>query len=226
MFRTTLLVAVLLLSVSMASAQDAARNKSDPGVPANDQGKVDVAQVIEQALAAYRAADYQKSVTLLQQAIGQIQKMSEQGWGRFFPTVAGWEGGKIDSQSSSTGTGNEGFQMTQLRRSYREIDGERTVEVTITNSPQLVASSKASLEMYKNPQLVALMKQDPNRSFDVIDTDGWTGIVTVEKKDGGHVMALCGSTLVTINLNGANAELVRKFWDAMDHKAMAAVAKR
>lgn len=184
-----------------------------------------VETLIQQGLEAYRAGQPQVAIQRLQKAIGLIQRSAEKGLASFLPEPAeGWKAEAPKSSSGNWGTGESAVQWTQASRRYkRESDGLR-VEVTISDSPQIIQGHLQALKAYQNPQMLQMMNQDPKRKIELLDADGWKGWRITEKGQGAQTMAVFRSVMVMIEVQGEDAKARDAFWEAVDRKGIAAAA--
>ena len=148
----------------------------------------------------------------------------------FLPAAPdGWKADPAKSKSGNWGAGESAITWTQATRRYhRESDGLK-VEVTISDSPQIIQGQMQALKLYQNPQMLQMMNQDPNKKIELIDADGWTGWKTTEKgkRPRTQTMAIYKSVMVMVEVRRSDDEQVREtFWNGVDRKGIAAsVAK-
>jgi len=182
-----------------------------------------VEALIQEGLTAYRAGQHQVAIQRLQKAIGIIQKSAEKGLASFLPEPAeGWKADPPKSQSGNWGAGESAMQWTQASRRYkRESDGLK-VEVTISDSPQIIQGQLQALKLYENPQMIQMMNQDPNREVELLDVDGLKGWKTKEKGKRAQTMAICKSVMVMIEVRGDDEKVREAFWSGVDRKGLAA----
>ena len=182
-----------------------------------------VEALIQEGLAAYKAGQHQVAIQRLQKAIGIIQKSAEKGLASFLPEPAeGWKADPAKSQSGNWGAGEGAIQWTQVSRRYkRESDGLK-VEVTISDSPQIIQGQLQALKLYENPQMLQMMNQDPDRKVTLVDADGWKGWNTLEKGKRAQTMAICKSVMVMIEVRGDDEKVREAFWSGVDRKGLAA----
>ena len=107
------------------------------------------------------------------------------------------------------------------RRYKRESDGLK-VEVTISDSPQIIQGQLQALKLYENPQMLQMMNQDPDRKVTLVDADGWKGWNTLEKGKRAQTMAICKSVMVMIEVRGDDEKVREAFWSGVDRKGLAA----
>lgn len=186
------------------------------------EGDKAVEGLITKGLAAHKAGKTHDAIAALQEAILLMQKSQEKGLAGFFPKApAGWTAGELDSSSAAFGTGEGGATYTTLTQQFtREEDGA-TVNVSLSNSNQLVEAHKAMAESYKNPEVLKMMNQDPNTKVKLIDKDGWTGWMTIEKDNSAQAIAFSSGCLLTVQVDKGDEATLELFWNAIDHKALA-----
>jgi hypothetical protein len=185
--------------------------------------KVQVEALIQGGLEAYRAGRHQEAIQKLQKAIGVIQRSAEKGLTSFLPAPPeGWKAEAPKSSSGAWGSGESAVQWTQVSRRYkRESDGLR-VEVTFSDSPQIIQGHLAALKAYENPQMLQMLNQDPNRKIELLDEDGWKGWKQTEKGQRVQTLAIYRSVMVMIEVSGDDAKVSDTFWSGVDRKGIAA----
>jgi len=184
-----------------------------------------IEECIQKGLAAHRANQPQEAIAQLQQAVLLLQKSVEKNLAAFLPKPReGWTADDPEVQSGVWGSGEQSFQITTATRNYsREEDG-RSVEIVLTNSPQMVDAQKQLITTFANPQMAAMLGADPDRKLETFKEDGWDGMLTVEKDGEAQITAVTGNVLLTIRVDAPDEDLVREFWKALDRKALASVA--
>ncbi|MEQ8767830.1 MAG: hypothetical protein RL885_28260 [Planctomycetota bacterium] len=193
-------------------------------VAAQDDVQAAVTKKIEEALAHHKAGEAQKAIEALQEAIAEIEKSQSKGLGTFLPKApSGWKAGEIESNSMSFTAGGQGAgQFLQVTRDYwREKENgarEETIQVSLTNAPQMVQAQQAMANMYKNPQMLKALQSQPGKSVELIEEDDWFGWLVVENDDA-TVTAFCNGCLVTVT--GSNEKNIRMIWDGFDLKGLA-----
>jgi hypothetical protein len=187
------------------------------------EAEAQVEALIQAGLEAYRAGQPQVAIQKLQKAINLIQRSAEKGLLSFLPAPPeGWKADAPKSHSGSWGGGESAIQWTEASRDYRrESDGLR-VEVTLSDSPQIIQGQLQALKVYENPQMLRMMNQDPNREIALIDADGWKGWTVTEKGKRAQTMAICRSVMVRIEVGRDDAKARDVFWNALDRKGIAA----
>lgn len=208
------LIAVLGLGALLIAAED-----KDP--------KAEALALIDKARAEVVAGDGQEAIDYLQKAIAAIQSSMEGGFVAFLPKPGeGWTAKEPTSSSGNWGAGANAVQFTTVERSYTRDKDELRVNVQITNAPQIVQAQGQALAMLKNPQMRAMLTQDPNRKVEILDEDGWMGIWTAEKDSGVELVAIQGSVLVTLRVRADDLPLAKQFWQGLDRKGLADAATR
>jgi len=208
-------LALLLLAVVLARAED------KPPPPAPDAA---ILAAIDKGRAAVAAGKAQDAVAHLHEAIRLIQETAIKGLAAFLPKRdKPWTMGEIDTSTGTWGTGKDAFQWAHTSRAY-ELE-EQHVTVTISTSPQLIEAQRAGLEMLRNPQMRAMLQSDENRELEVVEADGWLGMVTTDAGGGSSVLAMHKKVMVSIDLAQGDAALAKEFWEAIDRKGLGEAVK-
>lgn len=206
----------LALALAIGQAQEAGDKEAK---------EASVETLIQEGLAAYKAGQNQAAILKLQQAIGLIQQSAAKGLVAFLPAPPeGWKADPAKSKSGNWGAGDSAVTWTQASRRYvRESDGLK-VEVTISDSPQIIQGQMQALKLYQNPQMLQMMNQDPNRKIELVDADGWTGWKSTEKgkRPRTQAMAIHESILVMIEVRSDDEQVRETFWKGVDRKGIAA----
>lgn len=199
-----------------------------PVVAGDSEDEAQVLAAIDKGREAVKAGKPQEAIDHLQKAIGLIQAKAMKGLATFLPArdEKEWELGEVDSQSGSWGSGEQAFQWSQVQRHYskKDADDGPEVDVMISNSPQIVEGTRAAFQMFKDPAMRAMMNQDPEQKVDMIDEDGWLGMVTT-RKESCTIMALHEKLMVQVEVQPGDEKLAKEFWSAIDRKGLAASAK-
>jgi hypothetical protein len=188
--------------------------------------KDEALKLIDQGRKALEADKAQEAVTCLQKAIAIIQKSVATGFAAFLPDV--WEGWKADEpkvDSGSWGSGEDAFQWSNVRRKYTREEDNLRVEVSITSMPQMVMGLRASLQQIKNPMIRDMLTKDPDSKVEFIDTDGWLGMLKTDKGRRSECTAVHEKIAVSISFRKEDMDLLKKFWNAVDRKGIAAQDK-
>lgn len=206
-------VVVVLVALGFAIAQE--EKAEDPTKTA--LGLIDAGRA---ALVEGRS---QAAIDSLQKAIGVIQTAFSKGLVSFLPDApAGWKADEPDVSSGSWGAGAEAVQWNSATCTYTRESDEVRVEVQISTSPQMLAAQKGALEMYKNPQMRKMLEMDPDHTFEFVEEGDWVALITVEKGESANVIGFHDKVLVTVEVGKPEMELVKRFWNAVDRKALAA----
>jgi hypothetical protein len=206
----TFSLAVVLVSVAVFAA--------DP--------KADAIKHIDQGKAALQADKAQEAIVHLQKAISLIQKTMVTGFAAFLPEVwEGWEATEPKSSTGSWGTGEEATQWMQVERRYTRTSDKLKVEIQITSMPQLTMGLRASMQNLKNPMVREMLTKDPNTTVEFIDADGWVGLLQSNKGRHAECTAVSEKIAVTIRIRKDDLALLKKFWEAVDRKGLAASMK-
>ncbi|MEN8150100.1 MAG: hypothetical protein ABFS86_09765 [Planctomycetota bacterium] len=188
--------------------------------------KAEALKLIDQGKAALEADKAQEAIESLQKAIGIIQKTMATGFAAFLPELgAEWEAAKPETSSGSWGTGENSFQWTQLQQRYTRKSDKLSVSVTMTSWPQLVTAWRTAMEQFKNPMMREMMSKDPDQKTEFIDTDGWVGMLQTMKGKSSKCTAVHGKVAVVIEFREDDMALLKKIWDGVDRKGMAAAVK-
>lgn len=189
---------------------------------AEKDAPADVEALIQKGLKAYKDGKVRDSVSALQEAIAAMQKSQEKGLAAFFPKApAGFEAGKIESQSASYGDGASATSYTILKQTFTRASDDVTATVTLTDAPQMIEAQKARAEAYRNPGVMAALNQSPDTKVTLIDQNGWVGWKIISKGHDAQIAAYSGSTLLQVNLSKDDANLLDAFWNAIDLKGLA-----
>jgi hypothetical protein len=183
-----------------------------------------VVAAIDKGREAFKAGRDQEAIEQLQKAIGLIQAKAMKGLEAFLPTrdAEKWEAGEIDSQSGNWGSGETAFTWSQVQRRYTKKGVEDGPEVTvmITSWPQMIEGQRAMMQMYKDPAMRAMIGQDPNGpKMELIEKDGWVGMITTQNDDCS-IVTLHEKIMVQVQVNKAETDIAKEFWDAMDRKGL------
>jgi hypothetical protein len=191
----------------------------------------DIEGKIESALKDYKTGKTGEAMTALQEAISLMQKSAQKGMAAFFPKAPeGWEAGKLDSQSISSG-GDHTSSWTTLNQNFTRKKDELKVSVSLANSPELIKAQKGMLDAFKNPQMLKMMNADPARQIKLIEQAGWVGVRQVEKaKDDNkgkvEIILIIDACMLTLNINSDDEAALDKFFKQIDLKALAAAAPK
>jgi len=210
------LAVVIGLTAALAVGQAQEEKDPDP--------KARVEALVQEGLKAFRAGKNQAAIQSLQKAIGLIQQSAAKGLVSFLPAPPeGWEADPAKSKSGNWGAGESAIQWTQASRRYRRESDKLKVEVSISDSPQIIQGQMQALKMYQNPQMLQMMNQDPNKKVELIDADGWKGWHTTQKgkRPRTQTMAIYESVMVQIEVRGDDDTVRETFWNAVDRKGIA-----
>ncbi|MHC5052612.1 MAG: hypothetical protein ACYTGK_18630 [Planctomycetota bacterium] len=189
--------------------------------------KASVEKLIQEGLEAYKAGKNQEAILKLQKAIGLIQQSAAKGLEAFLPAAPdGWKADPAKSKSGNWGAGEAAVTWTQASCRYIRESDNLKVEVTISDSPQIIQGQMQALKLYQNPQMLQMMNQDPNKKIELIDTDGWKGWKTTDKgkRPRTQTMAIYRSVMVMIEVRGDDEGARDAFWSGVDRKGIAAAA--
>ena len=189
------------------------------------QAKIEL--LTAEAVKSYKAGKLSDAVSQLQQAITAIQKEMEKGLAAMFPPAPkGWEAGEIDKGSAAMASA-QSTSWTNVSRTYTRKSDQVTAEISLTNSPQLMAGQKQMVEMYKNPQLLAMVNRSGQTKITPLSREGWSGLTIVSKEDDtAKAIAFSGGgNLVDIEISKADAQILEMFLKAVNFKAVPAATK-
>ena len=202
--------------------------------PVTKKTPAEIEALIAKGMAAYKAGKNQQAIEFLQQAVAAIQKGQQQGFAAFLPAApAGWEAGKIDSGSVGAISGEDGqtYNAINLSRKYTrkgeaDEDKQTTVTVTIHSQKEMIAAAKGMGEMYKNPQMVAMMEAEGKAKVSAIDQAGWSGwkIINLGDSKNANATAFCGDLMLIVEVNKSDGKVLDQFWSAIDLKGLAGAA--
>ncbi|MHC4974643.1 MAG: hypothetical protein ACYTG3_20200 [Planctomycetota bacterium] len=106
--------------------------------------KASVEKLIQEGLEAYKAGKNQEAILKLQKAIGLIQQSAAKGLEAFLPAAPdGWKADPAKSKSGNWGAGEAAVTWTQASCRYIRESDNLKVEVTISDSPQIIQGQKA-----------------------------------------------------------------------------------
>jgi len=181
-----------------------------------------VESLLVKGLAAHKAGKVQDAIAALQEAVLLLQKSQEKGLAKFLPKApAGWKGGEVESSSGAVGTGEGGATFTTLTQTFTRIEDEVTAAATLSTSNQLIEAHKAMAESYSNPQVLAMMNQDPDVQVKLISQDGWAGWIMVRKGDSAQAMAMSSGCMVSVQLDKPDEAALTALWNTIDLKGLA-----
>jgi hypothetical protein len=182
---------------------------------------------IDKARAELVAGDGQEAIEYLQKAIAAIQKSMEGGFVAFLPKPGeGWTAKEPTSSSGNWGSGANAMQFTTVERVYLRDEDKLKVHVQITNMPQIVQAQSQAMAALKNPQMRAMLQQDPNMTVEFIEEDGWFGVWQAQKGSNVEMFAVQGSVLVTIRARIDDLPMAKQFWQTLDRKGLGEIATR
>ncbi len=182
-----------------------------------------VADLIHEALGAWRGEKPQQAIELLQKAIGRIQDGMRKGMAGLLPQAPdGWKAGEVESKSGNWGSGGNALTWNQVGCTYTDERGDK-VTVKMTNMPRLVDAQRRSLEVLKDPRVRQVMESKPGLEFDLIERAGWLALLTVQTGHSCQIAAHGKGTLVTVESNVPDRKRALLFFDALDLKSIDAV---
>jgi hypothetical protein len=191
---------------------------------AEKETAVDVEALIQKGLKAYKDGKGGEAIQALQDAIAAIQKSQEKGLAAFFPKApAGWEAGKMESQSLSMGSSEGGTNYTVLSQAFTQGKDDNAIEVkvTLTNSPQQGEAYKSMVDTYKNPEMLKILNADAKQKITMIDQDGWVGFRHIEKESKGQIIVFHGPCMLMLDCDKDNEKALDAIWKGIDLKGLA-----
>ncbi|MBI5722810.1 MAG: hypothetical protein HZA50_02545 [Planctomycetes bacterium] len=189
---------------------------------AEDEKGGNAEAVIQKALADYKAGKINEAISGLQSAIAEMQKSQQKGLAGFFPKAPeGWEAGEIRSDAVAVGgSGGKGSWIIVTRKYSRK--DENSAEMSMTNSPDLVAPQKQLADTYKDGKMIEMMNVNPNVKFTAINKDGWLGWTIISKDADAQASLICGGTWISIRVEKADGKALNDLVNGIDLKALAA----
>jgi hypothetical protein len=185
-----------------------------------------VPALIDQAKAAYAAGDHQTALDALQKATAAIQAKVAVSLEGFIPEPpGGWKAEPVESQSASYTAGTETIRVNTIKRTYTREADACEVTVTITNMPEQVKAMREVMRTYKDPQLQALAKLDPNQTLRIEEKDGWTLLTKVEKDGKAEITAATDSLLLQLECSLADEKPLREILGKLNLKGLAAAGQ-
>lgn len=185
------------------------------------QAQAAVEAEVAAGLKAFKAGKVQDAIAHLQKAISVMQGLLAGDLSSHFPKAPdGWEAGEVKTQAlAATGAGSTSF--TQARRRYVRKKDKLRVEITLTDSPQLLKAQQAAGKAFDNPAVLQMINQDPNRQVRRIRRDGWTGWSMINKPRKAEAYVFTQHCLLVIDVPKADADVLDTFLKAMDLKGLA-----
>ena len=132
----------------------------------------------------------------------------------------GFTATEVKTQSANTGSGVQQTQWTNTRRTYSRADGLK-VDMSITSSPQLIASARQMVTLYKNPQILAMANRNKSMKVSLVNQDGWTGLKQVVFGRNATITAFSGHTAISLKVNRGEEAVLAKFWSAINLAGLA-----
>ncbi len=172
---------------------------------------------IDQGRAAYSAGKTQEAIDHLQKAIALMQSATTKGLASALPAIPeGWKAEKPEMNSGSFGGGETAFQWNSASRTYtREADDVR-VEIMLSSSPQIVEAQRGMLKMYEDPQMRKMMAANTGQKMEIVERGGWKGLSIIQEGANAMITAFRGKTMLTISVSNGSAEILEKFWSAIN----------
>ncbi len=210
---------VLALTLGAVALLPAARAEDEETPP--DHNAL-ILSAIDKARDAFRAGKAQEAVRELQKAIKLIQQTAMRGLASFLPDLGeGWTADEPNTTSGSWNVNGTDMQWTQVTRTYRHEERNLGLDIMITTSPQMMQGTQAMLQMFKNPQMRAAFENDKKKKHELVEGDGWSGILITEGRRRTSFQTCCEGVLLTMEVATGDAALVRQVWQAMDRRGLA-----
>lgn len=170
-----------------------------------------VLNLIDQSKKAYQQENYRRAHDLLQEAISKINEKLSASYKPFLPDAPnGWTGREADSESFSVSTPDGNIRVTEAQRKYVRDTDQRTVRVTITNTPEILKPYQKMAKAMQAPMMKEMMNQQGIVSTE--NKDGW--YIVFEKRENSDYEMTAVHEKVVIKMTGADSEDVcRKFLD-------------
>jgi len=215
--RNLLIVSVVVAMLCVSPAALATDGKPDPKV----------VQKIEQGLKAYKDGKPTEATAALQEAMTMIQKANASGLEAFFPDApAGWEAGKVSTQTMNMAGQDGAISFTALERRYDKKDDKKgqSISMTLLSSPEMVANQKQMIDALSQPQMIAMFNTDGNTAK-AISQDGWAGLLRAEKGGDGQILLFHGTTMLNIQGQKTDTATLEAFLKKVNLKGLAAQDK-
>ncbi len=209
---------VLALSLGALVLLPAARAEDEEAAPDH---AAQILSAIDKGREAYRAGKAQESIRQLQTAIKLIQQTAVRGLASFLPDLGeGWTADEPNTTSGSWNANGTDTQWTQVTRSYHHEERGLTLDVTITNWPQMIQGVRAMVQMFKNPQMRAAFEGDKKKKHELVEGDGWTGMLITEGNRRTSFQTFNEEVMVTMEVGTGDAAFLRGVWQRMDRRGL------
>lgn len=214
------IVAVCLL-VAMCFGQDAKEEpKKAPPAP-----KDLALQQMGAARAAIGKDKIPEAIERLQKAIGALQSLIAKGLESFIPKAPkGWRRENIKSSSGNWGSGQNTMQWHQVSCRFVSDDG-KMVEMTLSNSPQMIQTSRAAAKMYADPNMVAMLNKNPDTKVESVQAGEWIGFIVSNRGRRATMTVMAEKVMVGFTSSTGDFDSVKKFWNLFPRKECAAANK-
>lgn len=189
--------------------------------PAKKAANID--SLVASGMKSYKAGKINEAITHFQKVISELQALVTGKLEQYFPKLPPqWVAGKVKSDSIAM-SGRSSAAYSTVRRTYTRTTDKARVDITLTNSPQIMGPQQMMLQtLTKNPAMLAMMNKDPKKQFTLIDQDGWSGWSVVEKgRNRAETTAMTKSCMVNIRVSKAEAAVLDMVWKGMDRKGLA-----
>ena len=197
--RNLLIVSAVIVMLCMSPVAMAA-DKPDPKI----------VQKIEQGLKAYKEGKDAEATVALQEAMTMIQKASASGLEAFFPDApAGWEAGKVNTNTMNMAGQDGAVSFTTLERQYEKKNDKKgqSISMMLLSSAEMVANQKQMIDALSQPQMIDMLNAEGSTAK-AINQDGWVGLLRVEKDGDGQILLFHGAIMLTIHGRKADAATV------------------
>ena len=172
-----------------------------------------VVQLIEQGKKAYQQKKFKQAHDLLQQALGKINEKLSIAFEPYLPAApAGWQGREPDTRTFSLSTTDGNVRVTEAEQEFVNDAGDRTVQVTITNTPEILKSYQQIAKAMQAPMLQEMMNQRG-----IVKTENRKGWYLVIEQDNSTFKLTAVHENVVLVISGADSEQTsRKFLNNID----------
>ncbi len=179
-----------------------------------------VLDLIEEARNAYQEQNYQLAHDLLQKALGDIQEKISTSFKPFLPEAPpGWTGEEAESSSMSYTTSTGNVRVNEAERRYVSKSDKRSVDVTITNTPEIL---EPYLQMSKSmPMMKGMMEK---KAIKVQQEGGWYIIIEKHSPQDYKLTAVHEEVAVVIE-EAESEKMANKFLEKIDLEGLAGAAK-
>ncbi len=176
-----------------------------------------VLDLIERARDAYQEKNYKLAHDLLQEATGKIHEKIGSSFEAFLPGApSGWTEEQIETERlSASDTGTSAYRITRAGRRYIHKSDEHELEVSITNSPQILEGYRQTVRTMKDmsPAMKKMMMEQQGTKVD--QKNGW--YIVIERNSSGiyKLSALRKGVIVQVE-DARSEEMARDFLERIN----------